>query len=372
MAAEEGDKTEDPTPHKLSEARKKGQVAYSREINVALVMITAFMTFKYLALGFWQRLLATSAYFFEQIPNARQLDLFMVGHFFLLGILTFVYGIAPILGASLLVGVIAGALQTSFNISGFPLMPQLSRINPIEGFKRMFSLQGLVELVKSLVKILIVFWIAIRVIIDNLSLLVNSINLSAFELMALTGDIVLTIAIRVSIFYLIIALFDYLYRRWDYMRNMRMTRQEIKEEYKRLEGDPLVKQRIRQIQQQMAYQRMMAAVPQADVVVTNPVHLAVAMRYEAKIMPAPQVVAKGRYLIAEQIVRLAEEHNVPVVENLLLAQALFRSTRVGEQISYELYRASAEVLAFVYKIKREKKTFRPPVRLNRPRPVSVP
>jgi flagellar biosynthetic protein FlhB len=362
VAAEEGDKTEEPTPHKLSEARKKGQVAYSREINVALVMITAFMAFKYLAAGFWDRLISMTVYFFDQIPRAKELDYSMLGNLFLVGLFAFAFGIAPILGLSLLVGVLTGAIQTGFNASGFPLLPQLSRINPVEGFKRMFSLQGLVELTKSLLKIIIVFWIGIRVILDNLPLILNAVDLVPTETMALVGELVLTIAIRVSLFYIIIAIFDYLYRRWDYMRNMRMTRQEVKEEYKRLEGDPLVKQRIRQIQQQMAYQRMMGAVPGADVVVTNPTHLAVAMRYKAEIMSAPQVVAKGRYLVAEEIVRVATENNVPVVENELLAQALFRTTRVGEEISYELYRAVAEVLAFVYKIKKQKSRFRPPVK----------
>lgn len=369
MAAEEGDKTEEPTPHKLSEARKKGQVAYSREINVALVMLTAFMTFKYLALSFWQRLLAMAAYFFEEIPQARELSFSTAGHYLLLGIVTFAFGLAPVLGASILVGILTGVLQTNFNISAFPLSPQLSRINPLEGFKRMFSLQGLIELTKSLLKILIVFWIAIKVILDNLPLIINSVDLTPMEIMALVGEIVLIIAFRVCMFYIIIAFFDYLYRHWDYMKNMRMTKQEIKEEYKRLEGDPLVKQRIRQIQQQMAYQRMMGAVPQADVVVTNPVHLAVAMRYQAEIMAAPLVVAKGRYLLAEEIVAIAEEHEVPVIENEPLAQALYRTTRVGDEVSYELYRAVAEVLAFIYKIKKEKKQFRPPVTIKKPVPA---
>ena len=235
-----------------------------------------------------------------------------------------------------------------------PLTPRIERISPLEGFKKMFSLQGLVELVKSLIKIVIVFYIAWYAAKDDLPYIVILIEAQPWDAIVLGGSIAYKIAIRVGLFYVAVAILDYLYRRWEYMRNLKMTRQEVKEEYKRLEGDPLVKQRMRDLQRQVAYQRMMAAVPQADVVVTNPTHIAVALKYNTGKMKAPVVLAKGQRKVAEEIRRIAEAHEITVVENEPLARSIYRTTRINQEIPAELYQAVAEVLAYVYKIKRDR------------------
>lgn len=354
MAEAAGEKTEEPTPHRLREARERGQVAKSREITTAFVLLLSYFLFRYMGEFMWHELTGMSHLILEQIPNAKDFSLSFVGYIMLMGIRGLAFTVAPIFGISFLATFLAEALQTGFLFSADPLTPRLERISPAEGFKRIFSLQGFVELIKSIIKIIIVFYISWFAVKDSLPLIMSLVESSPWQAIIVGASIAYRIAIRVGLFYVAIAILDYLYRRWEYMRNLRMTRQEIKEEYKRLEGDPLIKQRMRDLQRQIAYQRMMAAVPQADVVVTNPTHIAVALLYQVQKMKAPQVLAKGERLIAEEIRKIAEEARVPVVENEPLARSIYRTTKVGQQIPPELYQAVAEVLAFVYKLKRER------------------
>jgi len=355
MAEEGGEKSEEPTPHRLREAREKGQVAKSREITTAVLLLLSYYLFRYTGEFMWRELVGMSQGLFNQIPSfANEFSLALVGGALLLAGRGFLFAVGPIFGITFIAAFIAEALQTGFVLSADPLTPRLERVNPMEGFKRMFSLQGFVELIKSILKIIIVFyitWIAIR---DDLPFVIVLMDGSPWDALVLGGSIAYKVATRVGLFYVAVAILDYLYRRWEYMRNLKMTRQEIKEEYKRLEGDPLVKQRMRDLQRQVAYQRMMAAVPQADVVVTNPTHLAVALKYAQEKMKAPKVLAKGERLHAEEIRRVAEEHDVPIVENEPLARTIYRTTNVGSEIPRELYQAVAEVLAFVYKLRRER------------------
>jgi len=354
LAEAAGEKTEEPTPHRLREARERGQVAKSREITTAFVLLLSYFLFRYMGEFMWHELTGMSHLILEQIPNAKDFSLSFVGYIMLMGIRGLAFTVAPIFGISFLATFLAEALQTGFLFSADPLTPRLERISPAEGFKRIFSLQGFVELIKSIIKIIIVFYISWFAVKDSLPLIMSLVESSPWQAIIVGASIAYRIAIRVGLFYVAIAILDYLYRRWEYMRNLRMTRQEIKEEYKRLEGDPLIKQRMRDLQRQIAYQRMMAAVPQADVVVTNPTHIAVALLYQVQKMKAPQVLAKGERLIAEEIRKIAEEARVPVVENEPLARSIYRTTKVGQQIPPELYQAVAEVLAFVYKLKRER------------------
>lgn len=358
MAEDTGDKSEEPTPHRLREAREKGQIAKSREITTAFVMLLSYVVFKYFGEFMWRELTAMFSSILEQIPNAKDFSLSFVGSIFLIGLRGLAFSVAPIFGIAFLAALMAEALQTGFLFSADPLSPKLERLNPMEGFKRIFSMQGLVELFKSLIKISIVFYIAWVAIRDDLPYLVVLGNAQPWDAIALGGSICYKIAIRVGMFFVGIAALDYLYRRWEYMRGLKMTRQEIKEEYKRLEGDPMVKQRMREMQRQVAYQRMMSSVPQADVVVTNPTHIAVALKYETQKMKAPLLLAKGERIIAEEIKAIAEEHDIPVVENEPLARSVYRTTKVGQDIPQELYQAVAEVLAYVYKKRRERATKR--------------
>lgn len=356
MAEQGGEKSEEPTPHRLREAREKGQVAKSHEITVAFVLLFSYFLFRYLGEFMWKNLIEMAQSIFAQIPSARGFSAIFAGYILLLGIRGLALVVMPIFGLAFIATFLAEAVQTGFAFSVDPLTPRLERINPLEGFKRIFfSLQGLVELVKSILKIVIVFYIAWTAAKEDLPYIVILLDAQPWDALVLGGSIAYKIAIRVGLFYIAVAILDYFYRRWEYMKNLKMTRQEVKEEYKRLEGDPMVKQRMRDLQRQVAYQRMMAAVPQADVVVTNPTYIAVALKYEPPKMKAPVVLAKGERKIAEEIRRIAAEREIPIIENELLARSIYRSTKINQQIPRELYQATAEVLAYVYKIKRDRK-----------------
>ena len=355
MAEEGGDKSEEPTPHRLREAREKGQVAKSREITTAVLLLMTYFAFRYSGEFMWKELAGMAQALFNQIPEySKEFSLSLVASSFMIAARGFVFAVGPIFGIAFIASLTAEVLQTGFVVSMDPLTPKLERISPFEGFKRIFSLQGLVETFKSILKILIVFyitWVAVR---EDLPFVVILMDGQPWDALVLGGSIAYKVAMRVGLFYIAVAILDYLYRRWEYMRGLKMTKQEIKEEYKRLEGDPQVKQRMRDLQRQAAYQRMMAAVPQADVVVTNPTHIAVALQYKQQAMKAPVLLAKGERKIAEEIRRIAEEHEVPIVENEPLARSIFRTTNLLQEIPRELYQAVAEVLAFVLKLKRER------------------
>jgi flagellar biosynthetic protein FlhB len=354
--AEGGEKSEEPTPHRLREAREKGQIAKSREITVAFVLLLSYFLFRYLGEYMWYNLTDSARAIFQLIPEAKDFSLSLAAYILLLALRGLAMTVLPIFGIAFLSTLLAEALQTGFLFSFDPLTPRLERLNPMEGFKKMFSMQGLVELVKSLIKIVIVFYIAWYAAREDLPFIVILIEAQPWDAIVLGGSIAYKIAIRVGLFYIAVAILDYLYRRWEYMRNLKMTRQEVKEEYKRLEGDPMVKQRMRDLQRQVAMSRMMGAVPQADVVVTNPTHIAVALKYDAAKMKAPLLLAKGERKIAQEIRRIAEAHEISIVENEPLARSIYRTTRVNQQVPSELYQAVAEVLAYVYKIKRDRAT----------------
>lgn len=355
MAEEGGEKTEEPTPHRLREAREKGQVAKSKEITTAILLLLTYIVLRYTGEMSWKELSSMAQSLFSQVnSSANDFSLSFVAGMMLVGIKAFAYACLPVFAISFFASVISEALQTGFVFASEPLSPKLERINPIEGFKRMFSIQGLVETIKSILKIVIVFYIAWIAVKDDLPYIIVLLDSHSWDAMALGASLAFTIAIRVGIFYIIIAILDYLYKRWEYIRGLRMSRQEVKEEYKRLEGDPQVKQRMRDLQRQVAYQRMMAAVPKADVVVTNPTHIAVALKYEQKKMKAPRVLAKGERKNAEKIKQIAGQYEVPIVENEPLARSIYRTTKIGQEIPRELYKAVAEVLAHIFKIKRDK------------------
>jgi flagellar biosynthetic protein FlhB len=354
MAEEAGEKSEEPTPHRLREAREKGQVAKSKEITTALLLIFSYMLFRYTGEYVWNNLTSMATMILSQIPNTGEFSYSFVGYILLLGIQALLLCLAPIFGLTVFIAFAAEALQTGFMVSLDPLSPKLERLSPAEGFKRMFSLQGFVELIKSIVKIVIVFWITWLAIRDDIPYIVILIRGQPWDAVVLGGSIAYKVAFRVGLFYVAIAMLDYFYKRWEYMRGLKMTKQEIKEEYKRLEGDPMIKQRMRELQRQVAYQRMMAAVPQADVVVTNPTHIAIALKYEAQKMKAPTVLAKGERKAAEEIKRIADTSYVPIVGNEPLARSIYRTTDIGKQIPAELFQAVAEILAYVYKLKKKR------------------
>jgi len=274
--------------------------------------------------------------------NVRFLLMDMIWKFFLI--------LLPLFGFLALAAIMVNVIQVGLLFTGEPLVPKLDKINPVEGFKRIFSRRSLETLVRDIIKIVVVLWIAYVSIRGVLPGIMGMTDYSVGQIFAYAGSTVFSIAMKILIGYVVIAVLDYAFQRWDYERSIMMTRQEIREELKQTEGDPIIRAHIRTLQREMARRRMMEEVPKAEVVITNPTDIAVALSYSAE-MTAPVVVAKGRRLLAEKIRNIAEEHGIPIVENVLLAQALFKSVDIGQPIPPDLYTAVAEVLAYVYRLK---------------------
>lgn len=246
--------------------------------------------------------------------------------------------------------IVINIAQVGFLFTGEPITPKLEKINPAEGFKRIFSRRSVESLVRDIIKIVIVGWIGYTALKSQLPHILEMTDYSIGQIVSFVGSLMFSVAMKILIGYVIIAIIDYAFQRWDYERSMMMTRQEIREELKQTEGDPLLRARIRTVQREIARRRMMEEVPKATVVITNPTEIAVALSYNAG-MPAPVVVAKGRRIIAERIREIAIENNIPIVQNIALAQALFKAVDIGRPIPPDLYTAVAEILAYVYRLK---------------------
>jgi len=343
------EKTEKATPKKRRDTRKKGQVAKSSDLSSALSMLGIFMVFLFAASKIGSGL-------GELMKKSYTTDIQMAlteGHvhqlFTQLTVET-VKLIAPVLLAALVIGVFSNVAQIGLLFSTETLAFKLNRLNPLSGFKRIYSIRALVEFLKSLLKIFlvglatfIIFWI------NRDQLLVMS-EKPLGESVSITGRVVLEMGIVASLILLFIGVLDYAYQRWDHEKNIKMSKKEIRDEYKNIEGDPQIKARIREMQRQMAMRRMMQEVPKADVVITNPTHFAIALKYKDDSMNAPIVVAKGADLIAQRIKSIAKESDVVIVERKELARALFHRLNIGEPIPEEFFKAVAEILAYVYKL----------------------
>lgn len=342
------EKTEQPTPKRREEARKKGQVAKSQEVASVTIMLACLVLFYFTIAASIDQVSRIMRWFlmeagrFEMTAEAtRTLFVRTLGR---MGTLLF-----PLFLTVFVAGLGANLIQVGFLFAPETIRPKLSKISPIRGFKQKVSLRSLVELAKSLFKIVVVTFVVYLTIRAELVNIIPVGWLGPWGILDYTWSVSFKIIFRVCWALVILAMLDYLYQRWEYEKNLRMTRKEIKDEMKNTEGDPLVKARIRKLQREAARQRMMASVEKADVVVTNPTHIAVALRYDPDTMAAPMVTAKGRGYTAQKIKEIAAEHNVPIVENKLLAQLLNKMVKVNEMIPAELYRAVAEVLAYVYR-----------------------
>lgn len=352
MGEDSGDKTEEPTQHKLNEARKKGQIAKSKEFTSAILLFVSFYTLRAFAIKSWDELTSFTAATFNIISEELNTSVFSM--FLQEGLSTLFVVVGPLFAATFIIGVLIEALQTGFLFAPDALEPKLETLNPIQGFKKFFSLKQYVELLKSIIKMALVIWLLYYAIRDQYFVIIQSQVRSSWEIMVLVGKIVIKIVTQVGVLYFILALLDYVYQKYEFIKSMRMTKKEIKEEYKRLEGDPTIKQRQREQQRAMAQGRQMGAVPGADVVVTNPIHVAVALKYDEKLGNAPMVVAKGPRLVAQQIKNIADEHKIPIIERPELARALFKAVEPGQFIPPEYYQIVAEILAFVYHLKKKK------------------
>lgn len=348
------EKTEKATDKKKRDARQKGQVIFSKDIGAALDLMITFVVLN----AFGGYLIRLFREYYIGIMNTIEMGdkLFEQSNLRLLFVdaaLAIMKLSLPIVLTSMMVGLVASYAQVGFLFTAEPLQFKLDKLNPFAGFKRMFSMRALVDLVKSLMKgllIVAVIWFYMK---NKQEILVNLMSMELTNAFIEVWKLIYDLVIRIAALFFALALFDYLYKRWEYEKDLKMSKQEIKEEYKMMEGDPLLKSKIKEKQRQMAMSRMMQDVPSADVIVTNPTHFAIALRYDAAKENAPVVLAKGQDLIAKRIKELGAENNIPVVENKPLAQALFKEVEIGQSIPAQFYEAVAEVLAYVFSLKKK-------------------
>jgi len=350
---QEQERTEQATAKRREEAREKGQVARSHEIVSVGILAVCLIYFYFGASGMLRNImeLMTSGLRVIWQPDLTpdSIKYLFIGYLYKGFIILF-----PILLAVVIAAILGNVLQIGFMFSSEALTPQFSKIDPLKGFKRIFSLRSVMELIKSICKLCIVGAVAYIVVKGEMSNVLPLMEQSIWGMIIYFGRICFKVLLATTVVLVLLAIIDYIYQRWEYEKSLRMTKQEIKDEYKNTEGDPLIKSRIRRLQREAAQKRMMSQVPKADVVITNPTHLAVAIKYDPDKMMAPTVVAKGANLIAEKIKQIAQENDVLLVEDRPLAQVLYKTVDINKLIPEDLYRAVAEVLAFVYNRKMTK------------------
>lgn len=354
MADDQGEKTEDPSEHRLEESRKKGEVASSKEL-ASVIILTGALT----ALTF------SSIFIFEVMSEYIEwlygLDVTKIfsqelgQKIFTRTFIVIGKCVAPIFLTSAALGVISQVMQVGILYAPEVIQLKFDRVNPLSGFKRIFSKKALVEVTKSIFKFTIVLSITYSVINANLTTFVGFLHTEAPEALDFGKYVAIKLALSILLGMLVVAIGDFAWEKYSYKQKLKMTKQEVKEETKQREGNPEVKQKIRSIQRELATKRMMADIPKADVIITNPTHISIVIRYDGETMIAPEVVGKGADHLALKIREIAKEHDIPIVENVPLARALYKTVKVGQGVPRTLYKAVAEILAFVYRLKRKKK-----------------
>jgi flagellar biosynthetic protein FlhB len=348
MPAQE--RTESATPRRREEVRRRGQTARSAEVGSVAALLAGFLFLRYWGANVVTSLIDVMRGGFQNLSQP-ELTVGQVAAATQSFTLLLVMMVGPIFLLMMCIGVAANLLQVGFLLTLRPLQPDFSRLDPLEGCKRLLSRRSLVELGKAIAKLAIVGLVVYFVFKGRIE------SVLALPLASWPGAVLLVVplafdaAIWSAVVLLVLAAVDYGYQRFAFEQQIKMSREEVKEELKQTEGNPVIRQRVRQLQRAVAQRRMMQAVPKADVVITNPTHYAVALQYDAKSMRAPRVVAKGQDLVAQQIKRIAQEHGVPMMENKPLAQALYKLCEIGQEIPAEMYSAVAELLAFVYRLR---------------------
>lgn len=350
-----GEKTEPATTKKLEDARKEGQVAKSREIANGMGLLALFLVLKFWVGNMGTEFLQLFSGAYSKIPETIKMyggqvsrtDMFAILEYAVVRLMILVL---PIFLVGFLVAFLSDAVQIKWQITGKPLQPKFNKLSPLSGIKRIFSLNSIIELIKSLAKIVLVVYVAYSYLNGEKEKLFILYNIPLMQAIQLCGELVTTLGIRIALVYMIIAFADFAYQKFKFAKDMRMTKQEVKEEYKQQEGDPQIKGKIRQRMREASQRRMMQDLPKADVVITNPTHYAVAIKYDPEQYDAPVVLAKGEDYLAQKIKETARENHIEIVENKPLARMLYANVEVGQMIPPELYQAVAEVLAFVYKL----------------------
>ena len=351
-----GEKTEKPTARRRAKAREEGSVAKSTDLSVATLLLAVAIALPFLGPSLFE---VTKAFFINTTAGMATAQFSISGireTLMSIGLVVF-RAAAPLMGLIVLVGVAINIAQVGFIFNPLLLRFKITNIikpNPFSFLRKIaFSRRSGFELFKTIVKIGAMGYLAGGVIWANYERLILTVNMEVAASFAFIATIAQQIFLRAAIVMLVIGLIDYLYQRWEHQEGLKMTKQEIKEEHKTMEGDPQLRARIRERQREAATTRMMSQVPEADVVITNPIHFAIALKYESVSMKAPSLVAKGRELVALRIKEIAEENDVPIVENKPLARTLYEMAEIGEEVPAELYQAVAEILAYVYRLKEK-------------------
>ena len=353
---EGGEKTEPATQKKLEDARKEGKVAKSKDLTQAFELVVLFLLLKVFIgyvgermVNLFDATIGRMAEFYQ--VNQMGVSVHAVTTLITSAVLELLLIVWPFFVFGFVITFLVTIYQVGWKVSGKPMQPKLSKFNPINGFKRIISKDSLFELLKSIIKVVVIIYIAYTSIKDEANNLFILYEISINQAVALVGEIIIDVGLKISIIYVVVGLGDYIYQRFKFNNEMKMTKQEVKDEYKNTEGDPQIKGRIRQKMREVSQRRMMQDVPKADVVITNPTHFAVAIKYDAEVSKAPVVVAKGEDFLAQKIKEVAKENHVEIVENKPLARMLYHNVDIGSEIPPELYQAVAEVLAMVYHMK---------------------
>lgn len=355
---EGGEKTEPATAKKLQDARKEGQVAKSKELSAAVELIALFLVLKIFVSYIGENLISVFPVIYHKMPDiinnsAGGLSVFTVTTVVNNVMLVILKILAPVFAIGVTCCVLINILQVGWKVTGKPMQPKFSKINPMSGFKRIFSKESLFELVKSIAKIALIAYVAYTSVKDHQNDLFLLYDIPLMQVIILIGSIVIDAGLKISIVYLVVGIVDWLYQKHKFKEDMKMTKQEVKDEYKNTEGNPEIKGRQRSKMREASQRRMMQNLPTADVVITNPTHLSVAIKYDADKNSAPVVIAKGEDFLAMKIREIARENNIEIVENKPLARMLYANVDVGAEVPPELYQAVAEVLAFVYSLKNK-------------------
>ena len=357
LFAEGGEKTEEATSKKKQDARKKGQVANSQEVGTALLLLSAFFSLSIFARGIINDINTTFMIAFNMFDNAT--SPFSV--YFATTYVTYLFQrvlliAAPMLAVSMVLGVTSNLIKVGWKPTTEPMKPKLSKLNPIKGAKKIIGMQAVINLLKALLKFICIMIVLITVISNRIGIMANLPYLTLEQSTLYFGNLVISVGLQVGATFIFIALADLTYTRYKHRKDLRMSKQEVKEEWKQMDGNPQIKGRIRQKMREASMRRMMQDLPSADVIITNPTHYAVALKYDReKFGDAPVVIAKGVDFMAKRIREKATEHGVEIVENVQLARALYAQVEIGKAIPPELFQAVAEILAFVFKMKQEKK-----------------
>ncbi len=362
MAEEQdkSEKTEEPSQYKLDEARKKGEVASSKEFTSALVLIATMMTLSLSSLYMYE-VLSGFIYWISNIDFTTVSETKILKEIFGKSITVLFKCLGPVLLASFCFSIFAIVIQVGFLYAPDALSLKFERVNPISGLKRLCSIKSVAEAVKGLLKFIMILGIAYVMLKDELQSFVGFLHIGVAESYNQAKYMMLKLGFSIVTGLSIVGIASFAWEKYSFKRKMMSTKQESKEELKQKEGNPEIKQRIRSIQREMARKRMMNAVPHADAIITNPTHVSVAIKYDPQNMTAPTVIAKGADHVALQIRKIAKKNGVPLVENVGLARTLYKTVKIGEIVPRTLYKAVAEIIAFVYKMKRKKKALSTPV-----------